>query len=91
MNGNGKLTAEEKVQMQSYITGCYGSLTTFNLLFANKGRSVRRSGDDESHVAHARLPAALVVTALSGACGRKKGRTSGRRVFQGGRAARKGR
>ena len=37
INTNGKLTSEEKVQLQSYVTGCYGSLTTFNLLFANKG------------------------------------------------------
>ena len=47
LNGNGKLTAEEKVQMQTYITGCYGSLTTFNLLFANKGDNfVGQKGDD---------------------------------------------
>lgn len=47
LNANGKLTSEEKVQMQSYITGCYGSLTTFNLLFANKGdHFVGQKGDD---------------------------------------------
>jgi hypothetical protein len=47
LNAHGKLTPEEKVQMQSYITGCYGSLTTFNLLFANKGDNfVGQKGDD---------------------------------------------
>lgn len=47
INGNGKLSAEEKVQLQQYVTGCYGSLTTFNVLFANKGdQFVGQKGDD---------------------------------------------
>jgi hypothetical protein len=37
INSHAKLSPEEKVQMQQYVTGCYGSLTTFNVLFANKG------------------------------------------------------
>jgi hypothetical protein len=47
INAHGKLTAEEKVAMQQYITGCYGSLTTFNVLFANKSDNfVGQKGDD---------------------------------------------
>ena len=33
VNGNKALTAQDKIQLQQYITGCYGSLTTFNALF----------------------------------------------------------
>lgn len=33
VNSNKTLTDEEKIDMQQYITRCYGSLTTFNVMF----------------------------------------------------------
>jgi hypothetical protein len=36
INANEKLSDAEKVDMQQYVTRCYGSLTTFNLLFRDE-------------------------------------------------------
>jgi hypothetical protein len=40
-----KLPEDEKIKLQSYITGCYGSLTSFNLLFADERDQFKGQGE----------------------------------------------
>jgi len=43
VNGIDKLSEVDKFDLQQYITRCYGSLTTFNILFKNKDDQFRTS------------------------------------------------
>ena len=36
INGNDELPHHDKIQLQGYITGCYGALKTFNFLFQDR-------------------------------------------------------
>jgi hypothetical protein len=49
LNSHPQLSDEEKVQMQQYVTQCYGSLTTFNVLFAERddGFSGQKGAKDD--------------------------------------------
>ncbi len=40
------LPEDAKVKLQGYVTGCYGSLTSFNVLFAEADDQFRGSGND---------------------------------------------
>jgi hypothetical protein len=44
INSHEKLSDEEKVHMQQYITRIYGSLTSFNVLFAEKEHYFKGTG-----------------------------------------------
>jgi hypothetical protein len=44
VNASEKLTEAEKFDLHQYITRCYGSLTTFNVLFKNKEDQFSTSG-----------------------------------------------
>ncbi len=47
INSHPSLTAEEKLELHGYITRCYGSLTTFNVLFANRASWFVGQGEKE--------------------------------------------
>jgi hypothetical protein len=44
VNASDKLSDADKFELQQYITRCYGSLTTFNILFKNKDDQFRTRG-----------------------------------------------
>ena len=39
-----EMPADVKVKLQGYISGCYGSLTSFNVLFADDDDQFKGSG-----------------------------------------------
>jgi len=41
-----ELTEDQKVRLQGYISGCYGSLTSFNVLFADESDQFKGGGGD---------------------------------------------
>jgi hypothetical protein len=41
-----ELPEDAKVKLQSYISGCYGTLTSFNVLFADEEDQFKGSGGD---------------------------------------------
>lgn len=41
-----ELPDDVKVKLQAYVSGCYGSLTSFNVLFADEGDQFKGSGGD---------------------------------------------
>ena len=46
MNASDKLSEADKIDLQQHITRCYGSLTTFNILFKNKDDQFRTGAVD---------------------------------------------
>jgi hypothetical protein len=40
------LPEDAKVKLQAYVTGCYGSLTSFNILFADEEDHFKGTGGD---------------------------------------------
>ncbi len=47
INAHKKLDDEDKVNIQQYITRCYGSLTTFNVLFRDSWHQFKGEGKSE--------------------------------------------
>jgi hypothetical protein len=47
INNHERLDDQDKIHLQQYITRIYGSLTTFNVLFADKGDYFKGAGKEE--------------------------------------------
>lgn len=47
INAQDELPADAKLKLQGYITACYGSLTSFNILFAREDDRFKGSGSDD--------------------------------------------
>jgi hypothetical protein len=46
LNGMESLPAEERAELQAYVTRCYGSLTTFNFLFRDEDDKFKGMGGE---------------------------------------------
>lgn len=46
INATDSIPDEQKLKLQGYVTGAYGSLTTFNVLFADEDDKFKGSGGD---------------------------------------------
>ena len=73
------LPDDQKLKIQGYITGCYGSLTSFNVLFANDDDRFVGARRERRDLSRARLFAQLsfsdTVRLKTGAPGRESGST----------------
>jgi hypothetical protein len=47
INNHDKLDDNDRLQLQQYVTQCYGSLTTFNVLFKHKDDQFAGAGKDD--------------------------------------------
>jgi hypothetical protein len=47
INAHASLTDEDKIAMQQYVTACYGTLTTFNVLFADPSQGFKGAASKE--------------------------------------------